>query len=212
MNFKRDIFVLAAAALGAGILIFYWRVSHTPAPVAVAVEEVAPPPIDAPFITFVDPSKGPKDAAVTIVEFGDYACPHCRSSQQAIDRLIDAYPGQVRFIWKSAPSPLHQGADVAAAGALCAAQQGMFWEFHDRLFKDAVFLNEASMVIQAGELRLDSEAFGACLSSRATQPLIERTVTEAKALRLTGIPTIFVNGQRFDGALTYEQLLEATGL
>lgn len=209
---KRNLLLLISAALGISILAFYWSVVDVEAPVAAEVETPAPPTMLAPFVTLIDPSKGPQDAALTIVEFGDYACPYCRTSQKAIDRLLSEHPTEVRFVWKSAPSPLHPDADTASEAALCAARQGKFWEFHERLFENAGLFDQSSMVILAGEMRLDTEAFGECLSTRATRPLVDRTVTEAKALGLTGIPTIFVGGTRFDGALSYEQLLDATGL
>lgn len=213
MHWKRHLLILAAAAVGFAILASYWDMATEPTAAGPAeTGSAAPDPITTPSVTIVDPSKGPKDAKVTIIEFGDHACPYCKSAQEAVDRLIAAYPTEVRFVWKSAPSPLHAGAETAAEAALCAGRQGRFWEFHARLLEDPSMFDEASMTILAGELPLDVSAFGECLSSGATRPLVERTVTEARALGLTGIPTIFINGTRFEGALTYDQLLEATDL
>lgn len=214
MRWQRHLFVLGAAAVGFGILALYWKtVSARPeAPTAADRRPAAVASQQAPFVTFVDPSKGPADAAVTIIEFGDHACPHCRTAQAAVDRLMAAHPTAVRFVWKSAPSPIHPGSQTAAEAALCAARQGRFWEFHAALFERADMLDEASMAILSGELGLDTTAFVACLSNHETAPLVERTSTEARALGLTGIPTMYVNGVRYDGALTYDQLLEASGL
>ena len=214
MRWKQTFFILGAAVVGFGVLAAYWNVAAErakPAP-APATTTPAPAPIATPFVTVVDPSKGPKDADVTIIEFGDHACPYCRSTQEAVDALMKAYPGRVRFVWKSAPSPLHPGSEIAAEAALCAERQGKFWEYHDQLFKDPTTLDQSSMVILASELRLDPADFGDCLSTEATRPLVERTVTEAKALGLTGIPTVYVNGTRYEGAMDYAQLLEAAGL
>lgn len=213
MHWKRHLFVLGAAAVGFGILAAFWSMASKPAPTRpVEAEAPAPLPITAPFVTVVDPSKGPRDAKVTIIEFGDHACPYCKSAQEAVDRLIAARPTDVRFVWKSAPSPLHPGSETAAEAALCAHRQGRFWEYHARLFDDPSMFDQASMAILANEMGLDSAAFGECLSSGATRPLVERTVTEARALGVTGIPTIFVNDTRYEGTLTYDQLLEAAGL
>jgi len=212
-DWKRHLFVLGATAVGFGVMAAFWSVAFKPAPTRPAEAETpAPPSITTPFVTVVDPSKGPKDAEVTIVEFGDHACPYCKSTQASVDLLMTTHPGKVRFVWKSAPSPLHPGSETAAEAALCADRQGKFWEYHARLFEDPSLSDQASMVILANELRLDSAAFGDCLSTGATHPLVERTVTEARALGVTGIPTIFVNDTRYEGALTYDQLLEATGL
>ena len=213
MHWKRHLFVLGAAAVGFGVMASFWSVAFKKAPAAPAEAEApAPPAITVPFVTVVDPAKGPKDAEVTIVEFGDHACPYCKSTQEAVDLLMSTRPGKVRFVWKSAPSPLHTGSEIAAEAALCAQRQGRFWEYHARLFDDPSLFDQASMAILADEMGLDSAVFGECLSTGATRPLVERTVTEARALGVTGIPTIFINGTRYEGALTHEQLLEATGL
>ena len=212
MRWKQAFFILAAAAVGAAVLASYWRVALPSSDDADAVTEGASPaPIDAPFVTVVDPSMGPKDAAVTIVEFGDHACPYCRSAQEAIDRLLEEHPKDVRLVWKSAPSPLHPGADVAAEAALCAGRQGKFWQYHARLFDIGAF-NQTSVAILANELDLDSVQFNECIMQGLARPLVERTVTEARALGLKSIPTLFIGGVRYEGALSYDQLLEATGL
>ncbi|HTK60154.1 MAG TPA: thioredoxin domain-containing protein [Candidatus Baltobacteraceae bacterium] len=213
MHWKRHLFVLLAAAVGFGILAAFWSSAMKPAPKPTAEAETpAPPSITAPFVTVVDPSKGPKDAPVTIVEFGDHACPYCKSTQASVDFLMSAHPDKIRFVWKSAPSPLHPGSETAAEAALCAHRQGKFWEYHAKLFEDPSMTDQSSMVILADELGLDAAAFGDCLSTGATHPLVERTVTEARALGVTGIPTIFINDKRYEGALTNDELLEATGL
>ena len=135
MHWKRTLFTLGAAVLGIIVLGSYWYIAvRTPKEPQVATQEPKIAPIDQPFVTIVDPSTGPKDAKVTIVEFGDHACPYCKSSQASIDKLLAEHPGEVRFVWKSAPSPLHAGADTAAQAALCAGRQGMFWEYHAKLF------------------------------------------------------------------------------
>lgn len=213
MHWKSRLFTLGTALIGFGVLAAYWISATEPAPAPAAAEEAeTPSPITTPFVTVVDPSKGPKDAEVTIVEFGDHACPYCKSTQDAVDRLLASHPTRVRFVWKSAPSPLHAGADIAAAAALCAHRQGKFWEYHELLFENPSMFDQASMVILASDLRLDGAAFGECLATDATRPLVERTVLEARALGLTGVPTVFVNGMRYEGAMSYEQLLEAAGL
>ena len=213
MHWKRNLLVLGASVMGAAVLAFYWNVAvKPPAPDDGPPKASEPEPIDAPFVTVIDPSKGPKDAQVTVVEFGDHACPHCRSAQEAADRLMAEHPGRVRVVWKSAPSPLHPGSDVAAEAALCAGRQGKFWEFHARLFENTGLYDQASMAIIANELDLDPPEFSACLTQGTAKPLVERTVTEARALGLSAVPTLFINGKRHEGAMTYDQLLEASGL
>lgn len=212
MHWKRTLFTIGATIIGLGVLASYWYVDvRKPEDADVMVID-EPGPIDAPFVTFVDPSRGHRDAKITVVEFGDHACSHCRSTQEAVDRLLVEHPTDVRFVWKSAPSPLHAGSDTAAEAALCAGRQGKFWEYHAVLFENASHFDETTMAILANELELDSAEFNACVTQDLTRPLVERTVTEARALGMTGIPTTYVNGVRYEGAMTYEQLLEATGL
>ena len=211
MDWKRLAIIIIAAAIGTGILAVYWKTTapkEAPEPVPAAT----PAPIDSPFVTFVDPSVGPQDAVVQIVEFGDHACPYCRSAHESLERLRAEWPEAVRVVWKAAPSALHPGSDTAAEAALCAGRQGRFWDYHGRLFGNSGLFDQASMSFIADELGLDVTAFNDCLIQRVTRPLVERTVNEALALGLTAIPTLFINGTRFEGALTYEQLLEATGL
>jgi len=212
MRWKRDLFTLGGASVGFAVLAVFWMSVSKPVAEAVPQEAKKVAAVATPFVTIVDPAKGPKDAPVTIVEYGDHACPYCKSMQDAVDSLIATHPDSVRFVWKSAPSPSHPSSTTAAQAALCANRQGRFWEYHDRLFEDPTLLNEAAMVILANELELDSAAFSECLSTDATLPLVERTVTEAQGLGLTGIPTVFINDRRYEGAMTYDQLLEATGL
>ncbi|MEK7546172.1 MAG: thioredoxin domain-containing protein [Patescibacteria group bacterium] len=212
MQAKRAIFTIVAAAISLAVLTSYWRSAADSGKAPAEGDLAAPAPMDAPFVTMIDPAKGPKDAKITIVEFGDHACPYCKSSQDAVDRLLAARPDAVRFVWKSAPSPLHPGSDIAAEAALCAGRQGRFWEYHAKLFDGASAFDQASMAILASGLDLDSKRFNECLVQGLTRPLVERTVTEARALGMTSIPTLFIDGVRYEGALSYEQLLEATGL
>ena len=95
---------------------------------------------------------------------------------------------------------------------MCAMRQDRFWEYHTALFDEVGQFDQASLTILANRLDLDGEAFGDCLAAHETRPLVERTITEAQALGLTGVPTFFINGARFEGAMSYEDLLQASGL
>jgi protein-disulfide isomerase len=83
-----------------------------------------------------DQVRGPNDAKVTIVEFSDYQCPYCVQASNTVNQILGAYKDQVRFIYKNFPlTNIHPYAEKAAEAALCAAEQGKFWEYHDKLFK-----------------------------------------------------------------------------
>jgi len=211
MHWKRTLLIIVAIALGTGVLAFSWKVARTAQAPVQDASASAPSSrhLDAPEVTFVDPYKGPKDAKNTIVEFGDYLCAFCQASNQAIDQLLHDRPNDVRFVWKNDPSPLHPGADTAAEAAMCAAKQGAFWNFHDKLFAGQQTYDQISMTVTADNLGLDTAAFSRCLSSHDTQPLVARTLSEAQALGIQALPTFYINGTRYEGELSYDQLLEA---
>lgn len=208
---KHRLLILAAIVLGVGVLAFYWKVIQTTQgpPPAVASAPAAPTRhLDQPEITFVDPSLGPKDAKNVIVEFGDYLCPACKDGSPAIDKLVQARP-DVRFVWKNFPSPLHVGADIAAAAAMCADKQGAFWTYHRKLFLDQSTFDQTSLTLTAGDLDLNANAFGNCMAAGDTTALVDRTVEEGKALGIESLPTYFINGKRYEGEMSYDQLVSA---
>lgn len=212
MRAKAIIVMLIAVLLGGAVLALFWNVVRSTSATNTASSAgtaAAPKTLEAPNVTFVDQILGPKDAAVTIVEFGDYVCTHCRTIEADIERLLAAQPKRLRYVWKDMPSPLHPGAETAAEAGLCAAKQGAFWDFHRALFDAQSTLDQTSLTFQAGQAGLDIETFADCLSSHATQPFIERTLDEGKALGIDALPTFFINGKRYVGALSYEELVEA---
>jgi protein-disulfide isomerase len=212
MRNKFFLILLIALALGGAVLGLFWNVVRATisgnAPVVVKTETTART-LEEPNVTFIDQIFGPKDAEVTIVEFGDYLCPHCRTAELAVQRLLAEQPSRVRYVWKDMPAPLHDGADTAAEAGLCAAKQGAFWKFHDVLFNYSGSFNETSLTFEAGQNGLDTQSFAECLRTHATRPFVERTVDEGLALGIDALPTFFINGKRYVGALTYEELLEA---
>lgn len=211
MHWQRRLLIIVAAALGVGVLAFDFKVIQAtqgrPASAPAAVSATAR--LDAPAVTYVDPSTGPQDAKHTIVEFGDYLCGACQSSHLAIDQLLQNLPNDVRYVWKNDPSPLHPGADIAAEASMCAAKQGAFWDYHRKLFDDQQMYNQVSLTVTADNLGLDATAFGQCMANHAALPLVERTVAEGRALGIEALPTLFIDGQRHEGAMTYDQLLQA---
>lgn len=203
--------ILSALALSAAVLWFFAGVAFKakPLPAPPPPESVALVPTAAtgrPFVTFVDPYKGAEEGDVVIVEYGDYACPFCRAMEADLDRLIAAYPGRVKLVWKDLPNPLHAGADAVAQAAQCAKLQGKFWEFHGRMMSDVTAFTEARILLLANELELDTEAFMRCFKEGEMKPLVDRSVAEAVALGVDATPYFFIGDQRFSGQMTYEQL------
>ena len=112
-----------------------------------------------------DPSMGPIDAPVTIVEFSDFQCPFCARVQPTVKQIVEEYGDQVRIIYRDFPLGFHQDAQKAAEAAECADDQGMFWEYHDLLFANQGALGVESLKQHATDLGLDRTEFDSCLDS-----------------------------------------------
>lgn len=163
--------------------------------------------IDRPTISFGDRSIGPKDAPVTIIEFGDYQCEPCANLAFTLVQVMTARPNDVRLVWKDLPNTSsHPLSLEAATSARCADQQGAFWEYHALLFGNATNISQDVFHTYATALKLDEKAFSECLVAGQMQPLIERDITEAARLGINATPFLFVNDRRISGALSAEAL------
>jgi len=148
------------------------------------------------------PAIGPADAAVTVVEFIDFQCPHCRQLDKALRELRPQYP-QVRFVIKNFPlTQIHPWAMTGAIAAECAYRQNReaFWKFHDALFdqQDAITPGNAweKMLALAQAAGLDSVLFRACMASPEAKQTVEQDIQHGQALRIANTPTTFINGRR----------------
>ena len=164
----------------------------------------------------VDPERdhirGPMDAPVTVVEYGDFECPHCGQAEPVIRELLADY-GDVRYVWRHLPlTDVHPHAQIAAEAAEAAAAQGAFWEMHDRLFQHQGALTMADLVQYARELGLDTEAFERDLRERAHADRVAADVESADLSSVSGTPTFFINGRRHHGAYDITALKSAVRL
>lgn len=154
-------------------------------------------------ITAADPSRGPSDALVTIVEFGDFQCPFCARASQTLRELEGSYPGQVRIVWKHNPLAFHTDAMPAALVAMEArAQRGdpAFWQMHDRLFRDTRALSRGDLERYASEQGLDVARVRTAIDLRTHAASITAGQELAQQLGATGTPTFFINGRLLTGA------------
>ena len=119
------------------------------------------------------------------------------------------FPGKVRLVYKDFPLSFHAAARPAAVAARCAAEKGLFWEYHDLLFEAQPEFARDQLIVYAHRLGLDREAFAACLDSGRHLPAVEADVREGAAAAVSGTPTFFVNGQRLVGAQPLEAFREA---
>lgn len=146
------------------------------------------------------PSRGPKDAKITIIEFSDFQCPFCSRGTATMHEVLEAYPNDVKLVFKNLPLPMHPQAEPAAKAALAAGKQNKFWEFHDALFKNQQKLGDEYYMTVAKDLGLDLEKFKADMASAEIAQQIDADKKIAASLNINGTPGFFVNGVAVRGA------------
>jgi predicted DsbA family dithiol-disulfide isomerase len=148
--------------------------------------------------------RGDAKAPLTICEFSDFQCPHCKAAEPILKKLLDDYKGKVRLLFKNFPLSSHPDAKNAAAAAVAAGLQGKFWPMHDRLFEHQDKMSEADLERDARELKLDIQKWKADLSAAATQVEAERA--EGVVLKVDHTPTLFIGNREYRGPLRYEYM------
>ncbi|MBV8865829.1 MAG: thioredoxin domain-containing protein [Acidobacteriaceae bacterium] len=152
------------------------------------------------------PSTGPQRAPITIVEFSDFQCPYCAAAVPEINALLKAYPTQLKLIFKQYPLEMHSQADLAAAAALAAQKQGKFWEMHDAMFAHHDELTRANILAFAKQIGLDMKRFEEDMDSTAVHESVIRDVQDGDHAGVEGTPTLFINGQRYNGPIALNAL------
>jgi Na+/H+ antiporter NhaA len=161
----------------------------------------------------VDPDRdhirGPEDAPVTLVEYGDFECPYCGRAEPVIRELLRDR-GDVRYVWRHLPlSDVHPRAELAAQAAEAAAEQRAFWEMHDLLLDHQDALRPPDLVAYAELLGLDVDRFTDDLRRHAGAGRVAEDVDSADLSGVSGTPTFFVNGRRHYGAYDIDTLSAA---
>jgi protein-disulfide isomerase len=149
-----------------------------------------------------NPSIGPENAPITLIEFSDYECPFCKVwFTDTYPQLMSAYPGKIRFVYRDFPiSGLHANASPAAEAADCAGEQGQYWPFHDKLFNSQLGLGPTAYLTYATNLGLDTTRFQNCLDTHKYQAAVEANYAFANNLGVQSTPTFFINGLVVVGA------------
>ncbi len=161
----------------------------------------------------VDPERdhirGPMDAPVTLVEYGDFECPYCGRAEPVVRELLRDF-GDLRYVWRHLPlNDVHPHTQMAAQAAEAAAEQGAFWEMYDLLLADQSALTDEDLVARAERLRLDVDRFREDLVHHVGAARIAEDVDGADLSSVTGTPTFFINGRRHYGAYDVETLSRA---
>jgi Na+/H+ antiporter NhaA/predicted DsbA family dithiol-disulfide isomerase len=152
----------------------------------------------------VDPERdhvrGPVDAPVTVVEYGDFECPYCGQAEPVVRELLGDF-GDVRYVWRHLPlNDVHPNAQIAAEAAEAAADHGAFWEMHDILLAHQDALSPSDLVRYAEQLGLDAERFENTLREHGAAARVAEDVDSADLSGVSGTPTFFINGRRHYGA------------
>jgi len=158
--------------------------------------------------------KGPSNAPVTIEVFSDFECPACRFALAEETKILTAYPDQVRFIFYHFPLSSHRLSPLVHQAAECAALQGKFWPYHDKLYEKqtewAVLLNPSQALMQfARDAGMDLDRFAVCMADTRVTEDIKKDRQYGDALQIRSTPTFFVNGERFVGSAELAQGGEA---
>jgi Na+/H+ antiporter NhaA len=161
----------------------------------------------------VDPDRdhirGPMNAPVTLVEYGDFECPYCGQAEPVVRELL-AGTGDLRFVFRHLPlTDVHQHAQLAAEGAEAADRQRAFWEMHDMLMEHQGALTKRDLLRYAAELGLDQAQFAEDLRNHVGAAHVAEDVDSADLSGVSGTPTFFVNDKRHYGAYDIGALTEA---
>lgn len=147
-----------------------------------------------------DHQYGEASAPIEIVEYGDFQCPNCGDAFYVIKKIEEVFGNQVRFIFRNFPlSESHQYAKVAALAAEAAGVQGKYWEMHDAIFENQDQLNEDLLYELAQKISLDVAQFEKDVQSSALNEKVETDFESGMRSGVSGTPSFFVNGQKFDG-------------
>jgi protein-disulfide isomerase len=152
-----------------------------------------------------DPSKGPADAKVTIVQFAEFQCPYCGKAGESVDKVLETYGDDVRMVFRDFPLSFHPRAIPAAVAANCAGEQGKYWDMHDRLMANQRALEEADLTAHATALQLDLAKWNTCRQDPAQTAEVMKDFEDGQAVGVSGTPAFFINGIMISGAQPFEE-------
>lgn len=152
------------------------------------------------------PMRGEPHAAIVLVEFSDFQCPHCKHLQAPLERVLEEYRGQVRLYFKQYPIERnHPYAKLAAQAALAAGKQGKFWPFHDKLFGgDQEKMDMPVLEKVARDLKLDLKKWKGDIDGMRAR--VERDHADGEKVEISATPSLFINGKLYRGPHLFEEL------
>jgi predicted DsbA family dithiol-disulfide isomerase len=144
------------------------------------------------------PSLGPSSAPVTIVEWADFECPHCRHAAPRLEKTVETHPGKVRLVYKFYPLQAHVHGESAARAAVAAMKQGKFWEMHHVLFEHQEAMEPRDIEKYAKDIGLDFAKWKADWESEAAADRVSRDRKQGDAVSINGTPTVYINGREYN--------------
>jgi Na+/H+ antiporter NhaA len=204
--------VIAASAIAAGLswLAFRWLRRVPTRPGGSPSRQRPPLDLTDPVDPEVDHIRGPVDARLTLIEYGDFQCPYCGRAEAVTRDLLHAFGDDLAFVFRHLPlSDVHEHAEQAAEAAEAAGAQGKFWEMHDLLLAHQGSLELEDLARHAADLGLDVDRFSEDLLSRRFAMRVARDVESADESGVAGTPSFFINGRRHYGAYDIDSLTEA---
>src|SRR3989344_4248978 len=154
------------------------------------------------------PPKGAESATLKIEEWGDFQCPACGQSYIALQPVFDQYADKIQVQFRHFPlTSIHPLAFNAAVASECAADQGKFWEFHDKLFESQPALKKSDLFDYADGLSLDKTKFDDCYGSATKREVVKNDIKEGGQKNINSTPTYYVNGELVNNWTIIPQLL-----
>jgi protein-disulfide isomerase len=161
-------------------------------------------------VTTEDHVQGPEHAEVTLVEYGDYECPHCGRAYPIVKQVQKHFGKELRFVFRNFPlTEMHPYAEAAAETAEFAGAHGKFWEMHDLLFENQARLGDELFVELSQTLGLPTEALSKAREEGTFEARVRADFSGGVRSGVNGTPTFFIDGQRHDGSFDFETLVSA---
>jgi protein-disulfide isomerase len=156
--------------------------------------------------TSAAPVKGSASGRITLVEFVDYECPHCRHAQTLMRQAVEEYPNDVKMAFKHFPLSSHPNARLAAEAAVAAQKQGKFWPYNEKVWINSDSLTPAVLEKVAKEVGLDVARWRTDLESDAVKNRVQSDKSEGNDLGIYSTPSIYINGRKYEGPLEIASL------
>lgn len=155
-----------------------------------------------------DPFQGPKSAKINVIEFSDYQCPFCGRSRATVDKMLNTYKNDLKYVFRDFPLNFHKDAFSAHVAAQCANEQGKYWEYNRLLFDNQTSLKIEDLKRYAENLNLNPKEFNLCLDSNKYASEVQKDLDDGIKAGVSGTPSFFINGVMISGAQPFEKFKE----